>query len=151
MKETSVVKSISELEAFATDFAATLERNERGATIVGLSGDLGSGKTAFVKAVAKALGIGNPVLSPTFVLAKFYDIPRGSLWSRLIHIDAYRIDDHAEIKTLRWEEIKNDTSNLVFIEWPERIGDALPRESAVLRFRFLNEGSREIVSVEGGC
>ena len=92
-----IIKSIPELEQFARHFLEHLAAKGDGATIVGLSGDLGAGKTAFVKAAAKALGISEEVLSSTFVIAKFYDIPEHHHWSRLVHVDAYRIEESAEL------------------------------------------------------
>src|SRR3989344_4371105 len=116
------IKNLNELQDFAGGFLEVLVPNKEGATVVGLSGDLGSGKTAFVKVLAKALGVEEEVLSPTFVIAKFYEIGGGH-WRRLVHIDLYRIDDPEELKALRFAEILADHGNLVVIEWPERTGD----------------------------
>ncbi|OGZ04993.1 MAG: tRNA (adenosine(37)-N6)-threonylcarbamoyltransferase complex ATPase subunit type 1 TsaE [Candidatus Lloydbacteria bacterium RIFCSPHIGHO2_01_FULL_54_11] len=140
-----VIKSIPELERFAREFLGQLSPDTEGATVVGLSGDLGSGKTAFTKAVAKILGVKESVLSPTFVLAKFYELSGHPAWSRLVHIDAYRIDEPEELPALRWEEIAVDPRNLVLIEWPERIDAGVPKNIATLRFRFVDETTRAIV------
>ena len=130
------IKNLDELEDFAREFLAELSAKEEKATVVGLSGDLGSGKTAFVKVLAKALGVEEEVLSPTFVIAKFYEI-RGGHWRRLVHIDLYRIDDPEELKALRFAEILADHGNLVVIEWPERMGTA-----PALQFQFVDETTR---------
>lgn len=140
------VKSIAELEQFARKFLEKLPANTDGATIVGLSGDLGSGKTAFVKAAATALGVKEGVLSPTFVLAKFYAIPGRQSWSRLVHVDAYRIEDPDEFKALRWSELVADPQNLIFIEWPERISALCPENAPKLDFCFVDESTRMISS-----
>ena len=78
-------------------------RDER-ATIVALSGDLGAGKTTFVQALAKELGVDTTVQSPTYVLMKSYSLPEGlNPWGakrrfkRLIHIDAYRLENPSEL------------------------------------------------------
>lgn len=145
-----MIPNIAELEEFAKKFLATLSIKDAGlpaqagATIVGLSGELGSGKTAFVGATAQALGVSEGVLSPTFVIAKFYDIPAQKRWARLVHIDAYRIQDTSELKALRWEEILSDPKNLVLIEWPEHIGTAFPLGAPILTFRFIDERTRAI-------
>lgn len=96
-----------------------------GATIVGLSGDLGAGKTTLVASLAKELGVKEQVVSPTFVIAKFYEVtdPR---WDTLVHIDAYRIEDGKELVPLGWDAICKKPQTLVVVEWPERIGGALP-------------------------
>ncbi|MEK7646329.1 MAG: tRNA (adenosine(37)-N6)-threonylcarbamoyltransferase complex ATPase subunit type 1 TsaE [Patescibacteria group bacterium] len=103
-----------------TDISAKYgERDE--ALVVGLSGHLGAGKTAFVKAVAKHLGISGDVTSPTFVIMKLYDISQGQ-WKRLVHIDAYRLERREELEVLKWEQLIADRHNLILIEWPENVG-----------------------------
>jgi tRNA threonylcarbamoyl adenosine modification protein YjeE len=139
-------RSIAELRIFASEFLNDISAKDSAATIVGLSGDLGSGKTAFVKEVAKELGVTDEVLSPTFVLAKFYDLAE-QRWKKLVHIDLYRIDDADEIKVLRFEDIASDRKNLVFIEWPKRVSGILPPDSPVLEFTFIDEHSRTISGI----
>lgn len=97
----------------------------QGATVVGLSGDLGAGKTTLVAALAKALGVEGTVVSPTFVIAKFYELA-DTQWDTLVHIDAYRIDDIEELIPLGWETMCATPRTLIIIEWPERITAALP-------------------------
>jgi tRNA threonylcarbamoyl adenosine modification protein YjeE len=138
------VKSIAELEAFAGRILLDIAPEEARATVVGLSGDLGSGKTAFAGAVARALGITEIVCSPTFVLAKFYDIPKHPLWSRLVHIDAYRLEDPGELKALRFDELIRDPHNLVLVEWPEQVGALFPSDAHLLSFRVIDETTRSI-------
>lgn len=138
------IGSITELEAFAGRFLRELKPRETQATVVGLSGDLGSGKTAFVKAVARTLGITETVLSPTFVLAKFYDIPAPAVWLRLVHIDAYRLEDPAELKALRFDELASDPRNLILVEWPEQTGDLFPLDAHTIAFRVVDETTRAL-------
>ena len=105
------------------DQLSNAPRTER-ATILALSGDLGAGKTAFTKLFAEHLGITETVVSPTFVLAKFYDIPGQQFpWQRLVHIDAYRLESWQELVTLRFDEVFADKGTLVIIEWPEQVAD----------------------------
>lgn len=141
-----IIKNISELEEFARSFLCTLKAKESVATVVGLSGDLGSGKTAFVKAAAKALAVPEIVLSPTFVIAKFYNVPGHQAWSRLVHVDAYRIEDPSELKPLRWDSLIADPRNLVLVEWPEHIGALFPSGVQILQFRFVDETTRAILA-----
>lgn len=98
--------------------------NASKALIVGLSGHLGAGKTAFVKMVAKALGIVESVTSPTFVIMKNYDINQDKIdgWKTLVHIDFYRLEKPEEIKNLNLEKVIEDHKNLIMIEWPEHVG-----------------------------
>jgi tRNA threonylcarbamoyladenosine biosynthesis protein TsaE len=91
------------------------------ALVVGLSGHLGAGKTAFVKAIAKEMGVEETVTSPTFVLMKIYET-KNKRWPRLVHIDAYRLEQPEEMAAIRWESLVADSHNLILIEWPENVG-----------------------------
>ncbi|MFA5830310.1 MAG: tRNA (adenosine(37)-N6)-threonylcarbamoyltransferase complex ATPase subunit type 1 TsaE [Candidatus Paceibacterota bacterium] len=118
------------------------------AVVVLLQGDLGSGKTTFVKAVAKKLGIRNTVTSPTFVLEKIYAIPRNAKketgFQQLIHIDAYRLSDKDDLWTIGWEEIVKDPKNLIFIEWPERVSEVFLENTPKISFEFVDENTRNL-------
>lgn len=147
---TKEVKSLGELRAVAEELLheVSLALIGEGATIIGLSGDLGAGKTAFVKCVASILGIKEMITSPTFILEKVYIIPRGSLlgsrFAKLIHIDAYRLEGGAEMRALGWEAISSDPQNLIFIEWPEQVADVMPRTMKIFTFSYVDETTRTI-------
>jgi len=83
------VNNLQEAEKVAQDFALALSPNAEAATVVGLYGDLGAGKTFFTQVVAKTLGVEENIVSPTFVIEKIYELV-GQKFSHLIHIDAYR-------------------------------------------------------------
>lgn len=138
-------KSEEEMSIYAKGFLRTLVPNVHGATVVGLSGDLGSGKTTFTKLFAHALGVDEKVVSPTYIIAKFYDIPKMGAWKKLIHIDAYRIENPEEVRALRWEGMLADPHNLLLVEWPERIGGFFPSDATRLQFQFVNEETRAII------
>jgi tRNA threonylcarbamoyladenosine biosynthesis protein TsaE len=141
------IRSITEMDQFAEEFARELlsqEVSEGKAVIIGLSGDLGAGKTAFVQSLARALGVSDSVVSPTFVIAKYYGLPQQKKFSRLIHIDAYRIESTDELRPLGWEKILSDPRNLVVLEWPERISSVFPEEARILRFTFIDETTRAV-------
>ena len=116
------------------------------ATVIGLYGDLGAGKTAFTKAVAKELGIRETVSSPTFVLERIYKLPKktGHTFTHLIHIDAYRFEDSKELLHLGWEEIISNPHNLIFIEWPEQVASIMPKKHIKIYFKHKGENTREI-------
>ncbi len=114
------------------------------ATILTLQGDLGAGKTAFTKALAKHLGITDTLVSPTFVLAKYYDIPGHSHWKRLIHIDAYRLDSGEDLRKLNFEREFSEPTNLMVVEWPEQVADIIPEHAHTLSFTYVDEKTREI-------
>lgn len=124
------VLNIDEFNGFASDFIKDLDKKEDRAFVVGLYGNLGAGKTAFVKAVSKKLGLNETIISPTFVIMKIYDI-ENFIWKNLIHIDAYRIEDSKEVEVLGLGDILNNKDNIVFIEWPERIADRIHQDVKV--------------------
>jgi len=147
------LKNIEEMEAFAVSFIKdiTAQENKPKAFVVGLEGDLGAGKTAFTKGVAKALGVEGSVTSPTFVIEKIYKLPKlpqYEKFSRLIHIDAYRLESGKELLGIGWEEILKDPQNLILIEWPERVEDVLPKDTKTIQFRFVDENVREVETDE---
>jgi tRNA threonylcarbamoyladenosine biosynthesis protein TsaE len=128
---------------FAKHFAAALPPR----VMIALEGDLGAGKTTFVKMLASAVGI-NPaeVTSPTFTIVHLYEGPRGdgnSPPARLTHIDAYRLSGVDEVVALGWEELVAEESWLL-VEWPERIEAALPAERIRLHIEITGESSRTL-------
>ena len=136
------INSIAEMNQFAAGFLSKLKLGST-ATVVGLSGDLGSGKTTFMQGIAAALGIHNQITSPTFVIIKSYTL-KSSSYKLLIHIDAYRLENGQELQTLRFQEIISQPTNLVFIEWPERVSDILPKHTQYVYFKFIDDTTREI-------
>ena len=117
------------------------------ATVLALSGDLGAGKTAFTQMCAKHLGIEDVVVSPTFVIAKFYSIEREQFpWNRLIHIDAYRLESWQELQALGFDEIFTDPNNLVIIEWPEQVADTDQADWA--RINISTEQEKRVFTIE---
>ncbi len=135
--------NIEETQKVAEDFVSKLLPKQDTATVVGLYGNLGAGKTAFTQCVAKTLGINEKVLSPTFVIEKIYELINQK-FSHLIHIDAYRMDSSDELKRLGWQEIISNPKNLILIEWPERVADVMPEHIKITLKPLENEGSREI-------
>lgn len=121
--ETKTV-TIDTLESEVKRFLDTLAPG-KAATVVGLYGDLGAGKTTFVQTLAKRLGITEHVTSPTFVIQKVYALKRGK-YSHLIHIDAYRLESSSELRALGWDELLKDPHNLIVVEWANLIEDILP-------------------------
>ena len=137
-------KNIKETEKIAKIFLDELlkrKKKPKGALVVGLSGDLGTGKTAFTKFVAKHLGIKNRVFSPTYVIIKNYEL-RITNYKKFFHIDAYRLENEKELLHLGWEEIIKNDEHLVFIEWPENISKAMPIHSKFIYISHNKNGYR---------
>lgn len=112
---------------FARKIAATL----RGGETLALIGELGSGKTTFVKALAKALGVKKPVRSPTFVLMVPYRARRVR-W--LLHVDAYRIKNPSDLEAIGIHDYLGRSDTVTVIEWADRVTKILPREKITVRF-----------------
>ena len=152
-----IVKTLEEFEAEAARFVRGISgppspeaTARRSATLVTLSGELGAGKTAFTKAVARELGVTDVVNSPTFVLEKIYVLPLCELGSstpkfaRLVHIDAYRLESGKDLAALSFDELMCDPSNLILFEWPEMVKDGLPPASVAISIATRSDGSRTI-------
>jgi tRNA threonylcarbamoyladenosine biosynthesis protein TsaE len=140
-----ISKSLEETQKLAKEFVGNIKPSDKdGAFVVAMHGDLGSGKTTFVKAVAKELGIENTVTSPTFVIEKIYKL-ENQAYENLIHIDAYRLESGDELKTLGWEEVSKNPKNIIFIEWPSNVKDVLPESKQEISFKFVDENTREIL------
>jgi tRNA threonylcarbamoyladenosine biosynthesis protein TsaE len=138
-----VIHTLDELETEVVRFVATLCPRAGGAMLVTLSGELGAGKTAFVQTVARALGVEGAVTSPTFVLEKIYELPPDAPFKRLVHIDAYRLEPGESLAPLGFDEVMRDTSNLVFLEWPERVV-GLPEPVTRIHFEHQLDDSRTL-------
>ena len=137
------VNTLAEFESEAIRFAGSLTRNQEGATLVTLRGELGAGKTAFTKAVARALGVEEVVTSPTFVLEKIY-LLEGQSFKRLIHIDAYRLEKGNDLAPLGFDRLMQDAENLILLEWPEKVADMLPVPTMKISLTVQDDDSRII-------
>ena len=136
--------SLEETQKLSESFVGFVKQNPTFNTF-GFSGDLGSGKTAFTKCVASLLGITEHITSPTFVIQKKYSISlEGFPFKTLIHIDSYRLENGGELNTLHFQEELENPENLIIIEWPEKVEDALPKDLPILQFSFVDEHTRTI-------
>lgn len=113
------------------------------AAVLALHGDLGAGKTTLVQALGRHLGINDGITSPTFTIMKGYETT-SERFVQLIHMDAYRIDDVAELGPLHFAEILATPNTLFCVEWAEKIADALPEGVIQATLTTLDEHSRRL-------
>lgn len=137
-----VTTSIAETETLAKSWLDSLSGSDDQATIVGLYGNLGAGKTTFSQSVGKALGIKETMTSPTFVIEKIYETTHPN-FKRLVHIDAYRLESGAELQVLNFEELVSNKNNLILIEWPENVKSILPEDHTKIYCEFVDENTRQ--------
>lgn len=140
MKTQSEVTTFSpeETKSFAKQFAKTLKPG----SVLCLEGQLGSGKTTFIKGLAEGLGLKDPdqVKSPTFVAMHIYKtkIP-------LYHFDCYRMESLEELENIGFEDFVNDPNAISCIEWSEKAGHLIPSHARHLHFEVAGEIARRIV------
>ena len=121
--------------------AAAIARQLPPGTVIALHGTLGAGKTVFARGFARALGISEPVSSPTFTLVQEDPFPGGVLY----HLDLYRIDNSANALAFGVDEYLYDPRAYTLVEWPERIMDILPPDTLHLHLRpLMGQNQREI-------
>jgi tRNA threonylcarbamoyladenosine biosynthesis protein TsaE len=112
--------------------------------VVSLTGELGAGKTAFVQGAARALGVEEPVISPTFVLVREY---RGEM--PIYHVDVYRLDRMQEVHDLGFEDLL-DPAGVVFVEWGDAVESVLPDSHLRVEITAPDEQTRRLkVSARG--
>ena len=126
------INSEQEMMKFAANF---VDKN-----LIELVGDVGVGKTTFVRGLAEALGIKEPVTSPSFTISKSYAVPDGRT---LVHYDFYRLDDPGIMSEDLMESL-NNKNNIVIIEWSDLIQDILPENHTVIKIKYNDDGSREL-------
>lgn len=115
------------------------------ALVLALEGGLGGGKTTFLQGFARGLGIKEKVLSPTFVIMKRFPLEGNkSRFRNFFHLDCYRIKGPKDLDSLEFKKIINDPSNLVAVEWSERIKKSLPKKRIRMKFEFKDKNTRNI-------
>ncbi|MDA9101406.1 tRNA (adenosine(37)-N6)-threonylcarbamoyltransferase complex ATPase subunit type 1 TsaE [Omnitrophica bacterium] len=129
--------SVKETLQCAKKFAAQVEPG----TVLALEGDLGSGKTTFIKGLADGLGFHSrdEVTSPTFTLMHIY---QGRC--PIFHFDLYRLADEKEVASIGFDEFVSNPEAVVCIEWADKVKKLLPKHTQTLRFEIQGPTSRRI-------
>lgn len=108
-------------------------------TVVLFEGELGAGKTSFIKVLVKEMGSSDEVSSPTFSIVNEYELPNG----KLFHFDLYRIKTEEEALDFGIDEYL-DSGNFCFIEWPDKISDLLPNDFHTIKI-IAEENKRTVI------
>jgi len=140
---TESAKETQKIGEFLAQEIINRESEKTKALIVGMEGDLGSGKTTFIQGMARGFKIKELITSPTFVILRKYKIPILKT-SNLYHIDCYRIGPE-DLDDLDFKEIINDSQNIVVIEWAEKIKKSLPLDILWIKFDYLGRNKRQII------
>jgi len=128
--------SASELSRFGEDLGHQL----RAPSVIGLSGELGTGKTTLIQAICRGLGARARVTSPTYALVHHYDA--GS--TPVYHVDCYRLRHPDDARDLGFDDMMREPA-IILIEWPERAGAWAPPLDRHFQLSYADDPSRRIV------
>jgi len=140
---TKTITTLEELSVTAQEVLNLCTQKEH-SRVIALSGDLGAGKTAFVKVLAKHLGVVHEITSPTFVVMKSYPVSGFPPITTLTHVDAYRIESDDEMRVLGFPALLQDSERIVCIEWPEKIHALIPEDAVLVHIELTTKGTRTI-------
>lgn len=130
------IESEQDMMKFGSEYAGKISRP----AVIELVGDVGVGKTTFVRGLAKGLGVNEAVTSPSFMISKVYALPDGG---NLVHYDFYRLSEPG-LMVDDLEESLSNPKNVVVIEWGESVKDILPKKHDRIEIKY-NEQGREVV------
>jgi tRNA threonylcarbamoyladenosine biosynthesis protein TsaE len=137
MKKQTITNSPQGTIEFAKGFAKDLKPG----TVLCLEGQLGSGKTTFIKGLAEGLGLKHPeqVKSPTFVLMHIYKAK-----TLLYHFDCYRLNSLEELENIGFQDFITDPQSISCVEWAEKAGELIPEYARYIHFEILDTSKRRI-------
>lgn len=141
-------------EADTREEGARFAKSLKGGEIVALYGDLGAGKTAWVKGMAEGLGIRERILSPTFVLLQCHSLKQSRIKNQelrikqLCHVDAYRLKSAQELIAIGIEEYFGQPETVTVIEWAERVEEFLKGKKVIrVKFKFEKKESERTIEI----
>ena len=125
--------------------AGTIGKIIREGTVICLDGELGVGKTLFVRALARTLGVESDVTSPTFNLMNIYEAA-----CPIVHFDLYRLNTEEELEDIGFYEYAEAQEGIVLIEWAEKFPEALPEDRLEVRIDALDGEERQFIFAAEG-
>ena len=133
-----ISKNVQETEKTAEEFASALKCG----SVISLRGSLGAGKTVFAKGIARALGINEAIVSPTFTIVQEYE---GKM--KMYHLDLYRLSGCDEFESMGGEDFLYP-DGITLIEWSEKIEEMLPDNTIYVSIH-INEDQSRTINIEG--
>ncbi|MDR3057338.1 MAG: tRNA (adenosine(37)-N6)-threonylcarbamoyltransferase complex ATPase subunit type 1 TsaE [Prevotella sp.] len=130
------IESLDKIDEAAIEFIKVMGDN----TVFAFHGEMGAGKTTFIKAICEKLGVSDTINSPTFAIINEYRSDSGEL---IYHFDFYRINKIEEAFDFGYEDYFYSGS-LCFIEWPEKVESLLPNDTVNVSIKVLEDGSRDV-------
>lgn len=130
------IESLDKIDEAALEFIHAMGDN----TVFAFHGEMGAGKTTFIKAICENLGVSDTINSPTFAIVNEYRSDSGEL---IYHFDFYRINKIEEVFDFGYEDYFYSGS-LCFIEWPEKVDTLLPKDTVNVYVKVQQDGSREV-------
>lgn len=143
MKKELTIKSIAEIDDVASEFIEYISECDSQSNIIAFYGSMGAGKTTFITAICKALGVKDNVNSPTFTIVNEYLAGKGF---PIYHFDFYRISALKEAYEIGINEYFSG-EGLCLIEWPEKIGEILPEDAIKVTIKET-ESHMRIVTIQ---
>ena len=152
-----MMKSITYSEKQTFNLGKKFAEKLQGGEVIGLTGDLGAGKTVFIKGLAKGLKIEQIINSPTFVLMKLYKInskfknQNAKLQCKiqnLVHVDAYRLNSSQELINVGIEDYLEKKNAIVVIEWGEKVKDILPKDKISVKIKFGGKKNERVIRIK---
>lgn len=144
MKYAILSASPKETQQIASCFIKSLLLSKplkKGALVVSLEGNLGAGKTEFLKGVAHGAHCHEKIASPTFVLMKRFPL-KSKNFSYLWHLDCYRLEHPQDLDILGFSDLLADPRNIIFIEWGNKIKSRLPKKHWTIKFKITGARTR---------
>jgi tRNA threonylcarbamoyladenosine biosynthesis protein TsaE len=128
--------SLKDIDTYATTVANLLPVDGE----IYFEGSMGAGKTTFIKAILRSLGVRDVISSPTFSLINTYQLPDEKV---VYHVDLYRVKDETELFDIGFEEYL-ESDSLLFIEWPERMTSLFNQKAMLLEIDIISEDMRKL-------
>lgn len=145
------IVTYSEKQTF--NFGKKVAKKLSGSEVIALIGELGAGKTIFIKGLAAGLGIKKTITSPTFVLFKLYRIKdktdlQKSRVKYLAHVDAYRLSRAQDLIDIGLKDWLDRLDTVTVIEWADRVKDILPKNTITIEIKIGKQKNERIIKIE---